>query len=49
MCGAAPDPTFGMVGFIMRVDSDESNHILTYSHQDVVVTSLMVKNNDEII
>jgi hypothetical protein len=51
MCGAAPDPTLGLVGFILRIDaSDDSDHILTYSHQDVVVSSIFISDDgDKII
>jgi hypothetical protein len=49
LCGAAPDPSLGMIGFILRVDADEDNDVLTYSHQDVVVTSLMVKNTGDVV
>jgi hypothetical protein len=44
ICGAAPDPIFGMVGFILRVDADEDSNILTYSHDGVVVTSISVES-----
>jgi hypothetical protein len=50
VCGAAPDPILGLVGFILRIDaSDDDDHILTYSHQDVVVTSIFISDDGDTI